>query len=437
MRLARLICGALAAAWIVVALPAGADTPQAVDRPETLGFAADRLQRVTQVFQGYVDAGQLPGAVVLIARHDKVAYLRAFGFQDREKQIAMAPDAIFRIASMTKPIVTVAAMMLVEEGRLDLAAPVHQYIPEFKDIPVGVETRDAKTGKTELVLGPQKRPMTVQDLLRHTAGLVYGQFGDGLVHRAYRAANVSDRGQSLAEQITKLSTLPLAHQPGEVWEYSMATDVLGRVVEIVSGQTLDAVIAARITQPLGMASTGFHVREADLGRLAQPQIDAASGARPPMADVTKPPRLLSGGGGMVSTASDYLRFAKMLLHRGALGDVSVLAPTTVSLMTADALPPGIGFSARAHTLMADLAPTPAAGQGFGLGFAIRTAVGHNPLPSSVGTFYWTGATGTTFWIDPKEKLVGIMMIQVPLLQTGVYRRAMRQLTYQALNDKGE
>jgi CubicO group peptidase (beta-lactamase class C family) len=186
-----------------------------------------------------------------------------------------------------------------------------------------------------------------------------------------------------------------------------------------------------------MASTGFSVREADHGRIAQPQVDRASGQRPPMADVTKPPRLLSGGGGMVSTAGDYLRFAEMLLHRGALGDARIVAPTTITLMTADALPPGIGFSARATTLMADLAPTPAAGQGFGLGFAIRTAVGHNPLPSSVGTFYWTGATGTTFWIDPKEKLIGIMMIQVPLANTGPYRRAMRNLTYQALNDTVE
>jgi CubicO group peptidase (beta-lactamase class C family) len=423
------------------ALPPGgaalAETLQPVAHPEELGFDTDRLQRVTKAFLGYVDAGQLPGAVVLIARSGKVAYLRAFGHQDREKQVAMTPSSIFRIASMTKPIVTVAAMTLVEEGKLDIAAPVSQYLPELKDLKVGIEKRDTNTGGSELVHEAQKRAMTVQDLMRHTAGLVYGQFGDGPIHKAYRAANMTDRGQSLAEMVTKLSQLPLAHQPGEVWEYSMATDVLGRIIEIVSGGTLDSFVEERITKPLGMASTGFYVREGDLGRLAQPQIDPATGERPAMPDVTQRPRWLSGGGGLVSTAADYLRFADMLLQRGARDDIRLLAPATVRLMTSNALPPGIGYSARAMTEMADLAPTPAAGQGFGLGFAVRTATGRNSLPGSVGTFYWTGAYGTTFWIDPKEQLIGIMMIQVPLVATGPYRRAMRYLTYQALRDRVE
>jgi CubicO group peptidase (beta-lactamase class C family) len=285
----------------VFAASAYAQSPQAIVRPAEIGFDPDRLQRLTTTFQGYVDSGRLPGAVVLISRNDKLAYLRAVGFQDREKQIAMTTDSIFRIASMTKPIVTVAAMMLAEEGKLDIAAPVARYVPEFKDVQVGVEKRNAATGQIELVMEPQKRPMTVQDLMRHTAGLVYGQFGDGLVHKAYRAANVADRTQSLEEMITKLSKLPLAHQPGEVWEYSMATDVLGRVVEVVSGMTLDTFVDERITRPLGMTSTGFYVREADVGRLAQPQIDPATGNRPTLPDVTRKPRWLSGGGGMVST----------------------------------------------------------------------------------------------------------------------------------------
>ena len=305
----------------------------------------------------------------------------------------MAADSIFRIASMTKPIVTVGAMELVEEGKLDIAAPVAQYLPEFKEFQVGVEKADPATGKADLALEPQKRPMSVQDLLRHTAGLVYGQFGDGLVHKAYRAANVSDRGESLAEMVTKLSKLPLAHQPGDVWEYSMAVDVLGRVIEVVSGIELDRFVEERVTRPLGMDSTGFYVREADLGRLSQPQADPATGQRPPLPDVSKKPRLLSGGGGMVSTAGDYLRFCEMLLHNGAWGESRLLAPATVALMTSDALPPGIDYSQRAMTTMADLAPTPAEGQGFGLGFAIRKEPGRNPLPGSVGTFYWTGAWG--------------------------------------------
>ena len=183
--------------------------------------------------------------------------------------------------------------------------------------------------------------MTVQDLMRHTAGLVYGQFGDGLIHKTYRAANVADRNQSLEEMVTKLSKLPLGNQPGEVWEYSMATDVLGRIVEVLSGMTLDTFVEERITKPLGMGSTGFYVPAPDIGRLAQPQISPVSGNRPPLPDVTKKPKWLSGGGGMVSTVGDYLRFAEMLLHGGAMGSTRLLSPSTVSLMTSDALPPGL------------------------------------------------------------------------------------------------
>jgi CubicO group peptidase (beta-lactamase class C family) len=414
-----------------------AEDLQAVAHPEQLGFDADRLERVTNVFQGYVDDGRLPGAVLLIARDGKVGYLRAFGYQDREKKIAMRPDSVFRIASMTKLIVSVAAMMLVEEGKLDLAAPVSQYLPEFKDIKVGVEKPDTNTGKAELVLEPQKRPMTVQDLMRHTAGLVYGQFGDAWIHKEYRAQNMMDWGQSLPEMITKLSRLPLAHQPGEVWEYSMATDVLGRVVEIVSGTTLDTFIEERITKPLNMTSTAFWVRSADQDRVAEPQVDPMTGKRPPMPNLTAKPRWLSGGAGLVSTAADYLSFTNMLLNRGTGLDTRLLSSATVRLMTADALPPGLGYSERANTLMADLAPTPAAGQGFGLGFAVRTAAGRNPLPGSVGTYYWTAAFGPTFWVDPTEKLIGIMMIQVPFADTGPYRRTIRYLAYQALLDHVE
>jgi len=207
---------------------------------------------VTDTYQGYVDRSELPGAVLLIARGEKIAYLQAVGYQDREKKTPMKVDAIFRLASMTKPIVSVAAMMLVEEGKLDLLAPVAQYLPEFKDLKVGVEQADIVGGKRALTLEPQRRPMIVQDLLRHTAGLVYGQNGDDLVHKAYVEANVADRGQSLAEMVTKLSKIPLAHQPGRVWEYSMSVDVLGRIVEVVSGEELDAFVAGRIAKPLGM-----------------------------------------------------------------------------------------------------------------------------------------------------------------------------------------
>ncbi len=430
MRIGRLlIVAVLAFGW------AGAVAAQglkAVVHPEQLGFSPPRLERITAAYQGYVDRGELPGAVLLIARGDKIAYLRAVGFQDREKKIPMKTDAIFRLASMTKPIVSVAAMMLAEEGQLDLLAPVAKYLPEFKDLQVGVEQTDPATGKPALTMVRQKRPMTVQDLLRHTSGLVYGQFGDKLVHKAYRDANVSDRGQTLAELITKLSKLPLAHQPGEVWEYSMSTDVLGRVVEVVSGKELDRFVAERITGPLAMPATDFYVHEANLPRLAEAQAPpAGSNARMPP-DVTKKPRFLSGGGGMVASAGDYLRFAEMLLNNGQYGGIRLLAPHTIALMTHDALPPGVGYSERALTTTGDIAPTPAMGQGFGLGFAVRTASGHNPLPGSVGNYYWTGAWGTTFWVDPREKLIAIQMIQTPSAVGGQYRRAFRNLVYQAL-----
>ena len=409
---------------------ASAQQPAAVSRPEDIGFAGDRLEKITQAFQGYVDSGRIPGAVVLIARNDKIAYLRAFGFRDREQKQPMATDSIFRIASMTKPIVSVAAMMLAEEGKLDILAPVAQYLPEFKDLKVAVEKVDA-AGKKETVLEPPVRPMTVQDLLRHTSGLVYGPpIGVGPIPEAYAEAKVGSRDEPLAEMITKMSKLPLAHQPGEVWEYSMATDVLGRVIEVVSGQALDRFLEERVTKPLGMASTGFQVREADRDRLAQPQNDA-SGKRPPFFDATQKPVRLSGGGGMVSTATDYLRFCEMLLAGGRLGTTRLLAPSTVTLMTSDALKPGIGYAA-VIPRMGDIAPTPAMGQGFGLGFAVRTAAGENPLPGSLGSYYWTGAYGTTFYVDPRERLVIVMMIQVPGPANAFYRRAVRYLAYQAL-----
>jgi len=366
--------------------------------PTKLGFAADRLERVTQAFQGFVDNGQIPGAVVLIGRNDKVAYLRAFGFRDREQNIAMTTDSIFRIASMTKPIVSVGAMMLAEEGKLDLGAPVSSYIPEFKDLKVRVDQVDSTTGKKEAVLQPQLRPMTVQDLLRHTAGLVYPPpIGNGPVAEAYRDANVLDRNTTLAEMVTKLSGLPLANQPGEVWEYSVAVDVLGRVIEIVSGMDLDRFVQERVTKPLGMTSTGFYVSDADHVRIAQPQIDQATGKRPPFFDPAQKPKLFSGGGGLVSTAFDYFRFCEMLLHGGQLGYTRLLSPTIVNLMTFNALKPGIGYAAAVTQRFGDIGPTPAMGQGFGLGFAVRTETGQNPLPGSAGSFYWTGVYGTTFF----------------------------------------
>jgi|HubBroStandDraft_6_1064221.scaffolds.fasta_scaffold00364_15 CubicO group peptidase (beta-lactamase class C family) len=401
-------------------------------RPEDGGFSSERLNRITKFFQADIDKGAIPGAVVLVARNGKVLYFQALGFQDREKQTAMKPGAIFRIASMTKPIASVAIMMLAEEGKIDLLAPVSQYLPEFKDVKVGVEKVDPSTGKPVLSLENPRHPMTVQDLLRHTSGLVYGPFGNTLVHQAYRNANLFDPGQTLAEFVTKLSKLPLAHQPGTAHEYGMSIDVLGRIVEVVSGIPFDRFVEERITKPLDMQDTAFYVSAAQSSRVAELQVDPATGKRPSSAlveNLTKEKqKWFSGGGGLLSTASDYARFCQMLLNGGELNSVRLLSPKTVAVMDSDQLPPGIprvgGYE--------DLDPSPSLGQSFGLGFAVRTQLGPNPLPGSPGDFFWAGAYGTYFWVDPQEKLSAVLMMQMPFEQSGYYRRTLRELVYGAL-----
>jgi CubicO group peptidase (beta-lactamase class C family) len=319
-----------------------------VSDPEALGFSPSRLARIAAWQQSQVDAGAFSGAVAAIARNGRIAYLRAVGFRDRAKMIPLQPDAIFWIASMTKPVTSVAAMMLVEEGKLDLAAPVRQYLPELKDMMVAVETKDPVTGKTDLAREPQKHPMTVEDLLRHTAGLVYGVSGtkvDQLYKSLYGTTGVYRRDKTLADFVSGLAKLPLAHQPGEVWEYGLADDVLARVIEVASGQPFDQFLETRLFQPLDMVDTGFHVPEAKLSRLVDPPAGGWGG--PPdgvLADVTKPTKLFSGGGGLVSTAADYLRFCQMLLNGGELDGVRILSRATVRLMTTNSLPPDIRFA---------------------------------------------------------------------------------------------
>jgi CubicO group peptidase (beta-lactamase class C family) len=400
---------------------------------EKRAAVSDRLTRIDDTFNADVAKGTIPGAVALIARQGKLAYLEAFGFRDREKQLPMATDSIFRIASMTKPMVSAAIMMLAEEGRLRLVNPISTYLPELKNLQVGVEVTGAD-GKPQLRLAPASREMTVQDLLRHTSGLTYGQFGDSLVKQAYREANVFDPNQTNAEFVAKLSQLPLQHQPGEVWDYSMSTDVLGRLVEVISGMDLDAFIEMRITAPLGMHDTGFMVVKEKAHRVAEPQIDPVTGKRPAMPrDLTLRPRFLSGGGGMVSTAPDYLRLAQMLLNGGELGGARILSRKTVALMTSDHLPPHVKFSASTRSQFEESSPMPEFGQGFGLGFCVRKEPGRNPVPGSVGDFYWSGVHGTCFWVDPQEQLVGVLMLCAPELRRH-YRALMRQLVYQALDD---
>jgi CubicO group peptidase (beta-lactamase class C family) len=400
-------------------------------RPEDVGFPSERLARINKFFQGEIDKKAIPGAILLVTRESKLVYFQALGYQDREKSIPMKPDAIFRIASMTKPVTSVAVMMLAEEGKIDLLAPVSQYLPEFKDVKVGIEKIDPGTSKPALSLEDPQHQMTVQDLLRHTSGLVYGPFGNSLVHQAYNKADLFDNNQTLAELVTKLSKLPLAHQPGTVWEYGMSTDVLGRIVEVVSGVPLDQFVEERITKPLGMHDTAFYLSAAQAARLAELQVDPSTGRRPGASsaeNLTKEKqKWISGGGGLLSTATDYAKFCQMLLSGGELNGVRLLSPKTIAVMTSDQLPPSILRSG-----YEDMAPTLEMGQSFGLGFAVRTDAGRNPLPGSVGNYFWAGAYGTYFWIDPQTNMFAVMMVQMPFPQSGLCRRAFRELVYGAL-----
>jgi CubicO group peptidase (beta-lactamase class C family) len=402
-----------------------------VGDPEALGFSSSRLARITAWQQSQVDAGAFSGAVAAIARNGKVAYLRAVGFRDRAKTIPLQPDAIFWIASMSKPVTSVAAMILIEEGKLDLAGPVHQYLPELKNMMVGVETKDPVTGKTEVAPEPQKHPMTVEDLLRHTSGLVYGVSAtkvDQLYRSLYGAAGVYRRDKTLADFISGLAKLPLAHQPGEVWDYGLSVDVLSRVIEVASGQPFDQFLETRLFGPLNMVDTGFYVPEAKLSRLVDPPAGGRGG--PPdsvLADVTKPTKLFSGGGGLVSTASDYLRFCQMLLNRGELDGVRILSPATVQRMTTNALPSDIRFAGYISSSVG-----PLGGSTWGLGFAIRSDAAWSMVPGSVGSFNWMGTSGTYFWVDPAEQMVAVQMIDAAPNTSSPFQHMFRNLTYGAL-----
>ncbi len=388
-------------------------------RPEEIGLSAERLERIRKTLRRDVERRLIPGAVMLIARGGRIGFAEAVGFRDREAAAPMTMDAIFRVASMTKPVTSVAAMILAERGDLQISAPVAGYLPEFTERTVGVDRVRAR------------RTMTVQDLLRHTSGLTYAAFGDSPVQMTWRDADLMNQTQTNAELVSKLARLPLMFEPGTTWEYSMSTDVLGRVVEIVSGQSLADFFEAHITGPLGMADTAFEATGAKAERVAEPQTDAASGVRPPMRDVGHPQRWASGGGGLVSTAADYLRFCQMLLNGGELDGKRLLAPKTIRHMAANHLPPDCGYGETARERFGALAPVPEMGYGFGLGFAVRTQPGMSPVPGSVGEYFWGGVTGTYFWIDPAEDLIAVFLAQAPDRRL-YYRYLSRQLVYAAI-----
>ena len=381
-----------------------------MDEPESAGLNALALENVKSALTAWVSAGRIAGAVVVVERHGVLGLFDALGQQDPARGIAMRKDSIFRIYSMTKPIVSVALMQFAEQGKVLLRDPVAKYLPAFAKTKVGLR------GKTP------KRAMTVQDLLRHTAGLTYEFLEPSAVRRRYTSAKLYSRQRSNAEQVAVLASLPLAHEPGSVWDYSRATDVLGRLVEVLAGAPLGEHLKAAIFDPLGMVDTGFSVPPDQHHRLAEPLATPPEGvALVPVFDPRVPVPAQNGGGGLMSTASDYARFVRMLANGGRLDGARLLGRKTVEFMTADHLGPIPRDN--------DLLPP---GHGFGLGFAVKTALGEHTEPGSVGSYGWSGAAGTAFFVDPQESMFAIILTQAPGLLDDV-RELFRQCVYAAID----
>jgi CubicO group peptidase (beta-lactamase class C family) len=406
--------------------------------PESAGLSAHRLERISQILKQDVEQGKLPGAVFMLARRGSLVYSDAVGYLNKSTGKPMPRDAIFRIYSMSKPLVSVAAMMLVEDGSMQLTDPVSKFLPEMKSLQVSVPRADAEFAKVTYATVPAEREMTVQDLLRHTAGLAYGELTqnapvkEGLLKAGLFKTDIEfdTRDLTPAEQVTRLAKVPLVHQPGTVWEYSLASDLLGRVVEAASGKRLGDFLAERLFGPLKMTDTGFRVPKDKLARVAEPiPTDPVTGKPNRLFDVALAPATDSGGAGGVSTVNDYLRFAQMLANGGQLDGVRVLSRASVALMTSDHLGGRIAMAATPGEL---LLGTP--GYTFGLGFAVRQGAGVAGVPGSAGEFTWGGYAGTYFWVDPKEGLVGVYMSQAPGALRQYYRRLFKNLVYAALND---
>jgi CubicO group peptidase (beta-lactamase class C family) len=419
---------AAALALLVVGLAAGSPSTSNAESPPVIAssFSPAKLARIGDYFQNEIATGKIPGAILLIQQHGHPVYFQNFGVRDVATRHPMTPDTIFRLYSMSKPITSVAAMMLVEDGKLSLGDPISKYIPAFADVKVGVEKPD-ETGKLALVLEPIKRPITIEDLLRQTSGITYGFYGDSAVRKLYAHSDLFDGDFDNAQFVARLVKLPLAEQPETLWDYGHSTDVLGRVIEIASGQSLFAFEKQRLLDPLGMTDTAFYVADAaKRPLLAEPLPDdrfvsPVAGIRDPML----PRRWESGGAGMVGTMGDYARFAQMLLNGGTLDGRRYLKSETVAAMTSD----HIGLQTHiAH----DYFYFPGAGSGFGLGFAVRTAQAAE-TPSPPGEYRWDGVAGTFFFIDPHDDMFVICMMQSPS-QRGRIETAVRDLIYQALQN---
>lgn len=388
-------------------------------------FSPEGLAKVSDYIRSEIAAGTFPGAILLLQQHGKPVYYQNFGVRDVATELSMSADTIFRLYSMSKPVTTVLAMTLVEEGKLSLGDAVSKYIPAFAGMKVGVETK-AEDGKVALTLEPLKRPVTIEDLMRHTAGLPYGYYGGGLVNKLYADAGLFDnKALTNAELVAKIATLPLAEQPGTIWDYGLSTDVLGRIIEVISGKSLFEFAKERLLDPLGMTDTAYYVGDpAKWPRIAEPMPgDRAISPMTQVRDIRKPLKWESGGGGMVGTVSDYARFAQMLLNGGTYNGRRYLNPETIALMASDHIGP--------ETKVArDQNYYPGSSSGFGLGFAVRTSV---PPGTSwpLGEYRWDGVGGTFFFIDPEDDLFGIFMVQTPS-QRGRIQLALKTLIYQAM-----
>jgi CubicO group peptidase (beta-lactamase class C family) len=422
----------LVATTLTLAGHAFADGPTVKAR--TVDVSPDRLSRIRTVLQKEIDADRMPGAVVTIARRGHVIFSEAVGFQDKAAGSPMTKDAIFRIYSMTKPLTSVAAMMLVEEGKMQLTDPVSKFLPQFAKMDVLVTDKDGKTTRETA-----KRQMTIQDLFRHTAGFAYAEFSNvPEIKAAYAEAKLYQPGMtgesrtiSPDQFVTGIAKAPLVHEPGTTWEYSMSVDVLGRVVEAISGQRLSAFLDERLFRPLKMVDTSFKVPQAQWRRIAEPlpKNPLTGSPNEVMLDMKIDPLNDSGGGGVASTAADYLRFCQMMLNGGTLDGHRYLSPTSVKLMTSDHLGNRAVSPVTPGVLLMGVD-----GYTFGLGFMVRQGPGLAAIHGSEGEYMWAGAGGTFFWIDPKEQLAVVYMAQTPGAIRPYYRRMIKALVAQALEN---
>jgi CubicO group peptidase (beta-lactamase class C family) len=414
-----------AALCLLASSAAFADDPLPRAKPEDVGMSSERLARISATLKADIEAGRIPGAVIAIARHGKLIALDAYGWRDKAAGVVMTTDTIFNIASMTKPMTTVGALMLYEQGKILIDDPLSKYFPKFASMRVAV--RDAN-GEPTVDTVPANRQITIQDLMRHTSGLIYGGRGNTLVHKMYPAGSGdASRDYDGAGFLDKLATLPLLYQPATTWDYGFGLDILGLTIEKISQQTLGQYLQTSLFKPLGMTDTGFSISADKAVRYAKPlPTDPDTGkaqARSP--ELTEPLKFDCGGGCAASTASDYLRFATMLMNGGRSGESRLLGRKTVEYMLSDQLGPNI------KNLVGNADPT-RADFGFGLGLAVRATPGLVRMMGSVGQFTWPGASGTDWWVDPKEELVVVYLSAAPGPIRWHYRQKINALVYQAI-----